>query len=185
MDAIEKNITKRVLGIVNGHSEHRILVVDDKDENLRVAVNLLKLVGFETEEAINGKEAIEKFESWDPHLILMDMRMPVMDGYEATRLIKGTEKGKRTSIVALTASAFEDERKKMESLGMQGYIRKPFRKSELFSTMGKILDIEYLYEDEIPTSKNNQHINKSTHTGRHRKTALCSRAKHARSSFSC
>ncbi|MBK7173501.1 MAG: response regulator [Bacteroidales bacterium] len=159
-DAIEKNITKRVIGIVNGHSEHRILVVDDKDENLRVAVNLLKLVGFETEEAINGKEAIEKFESWEPHLILMDMRMPVMDGYEATRLIKGTEKGKRTPIVALTASAFEDERKKMESLGMQGYIRKPFRESELFSTMGKILDIEYLYEDETPTSKNNQHINK-------------------------
>ncbi len=86
--------------------------------------------------------------------------MPVMDGYEATRLIKGTEKGKKTPIVALTASAFEDERKKMESLGMQGYIRKPFRESELFNTMGKILEIEYLYEDETPTFKNNQQTNK-------------------------
>ncbi len=159
-EAIEKNITTRVIGIVNGKAAHRILVVDDKDENLRVAVNLLKLVGFETAEAINGKDAIEKFETWHPHLILMDMRMPVMDGYEATRLIKETEKGKLTPIVALTASAFEDERKKMESLGMQGYIRKPFRESELFNTMGKILNIEYIYEDETPSLENSHHTNK-------------------------
>jgi CheY-like chemotaxis protein len=124
-------------------------VVDDRDENLKVAVNLLKLVGFETMEAINGKDAIEKFEKWNPHLILMDMRMPVMDGYEATRLIKETEKGKQTAIVALTASAFEDERKKIESLGMQGYIRKPFRENELFGTLGKLLDIEYIYEENL------------------------------------
>jgi CheY-like chemotaxis protein len=78
----------------------------------------------------------------------MDMRMPVMDGYEATRRIKSTEKGKNTPIVALTASAFEDERKKVESLGMNGYIRKPFRESELFLTIGKILGINYIYEDD-------------------------------------
>jgi CheY-like chemotaxis protein len=79
------------------------------------------------------------------------MRMPVMDGYEAARLIKETEKGKKTAIIALTASAFEDERKKIESLGMQGYIRKPFRESELFGTMGRILNIEYVYEEEVPS----------------------------------
>ena len=72
---------------------YRILVVDDKNDNLKVASDLLKLVGFETNEAANGEVAIEKFESWNPHLILMDMRMPVMDGYEATRRIKSTEKG--------------------------------------------------------------------------------------------
>jgi CheY-like chemotaxis protein len=125
-------------------------VVDDKDENLKVAINLLKLVGFETMEAVDGNEAIEKFEKWNPHLILMDMRMPGMDGYEATRLIKETEKGKQTAIVALTASAFEDERKKIELLGMQGYIRKPFRENELFGTLGKILDIEYIYDETVP-----------------------------------
>jgi two-component system sensor histidine kinase/response regulator len=159
-DAIEVNITKRVIGIVNGKASHRILVVDDKDENLQVVVNLLRLVGFETQEAINGKDAIEKFDTWNPHLILMDMRMPVMDGYEATRQIKKTEKGKQTPIVALTASAFEDERKKMESLGMQGYIRKPFRENELFSAISKILEIEYIYEDEAPASKSTLHTNK-------------------------
>jgi len=147
-EAIEVNISKRVIGISRSKELYRILVVDDKDENLKVVIDLLKLVGFETLEAVNGKDAIEKFEVWNPHLILMDMRMPVMDGYEATRIIKATEKGKKTPIVALTASAFEDERQKMESLGMQGYIRKPFRENELFSSLGKILDLEYVYEDE-------------------------------------
>lgn len=141
-EAIEKNTLKRVIGIEKQKDAFRILVVDDKDENLRVAIDLLTLVGFETCEAINGVDAIEKFEEWNPHLILMDMRMPVMDGYEATRKIKSTEKGKQTPIVALTASAFEDERKKM-----QGYIQKPFRENELFGTLGKILDLKYIFRN--------------------------------------
>jgi two-component system, sensor histidine kinase and response regulator len=148
-EAIEKNTTKRVIGFEKENGPCRILVVDDRDENLKVAIDLLKLVGFETNEAINGLEAIEKFEEWNPHLILMDMRMPVMDGYEASSRIKSTEKGKKTPIVALTASAFEDERKRVESLGINGYIRKPFRDNELFSTIGKLLDIKYIFEDEI------------------------------------
>lgn len=154
-DAIEKNTSKRVIGIEKQKEAYRILVVDDKDENLRVAIDLLTLVGFKTCEATNGVEAIEKFEQWNPHLILMDMRMPVMDGYEATRKIKLTEKGKQTPIVALTASAFEDERKKIESLGMRGYIRKPFRENELFGTLSKILDLQYIYEDDVQTQVQN------------------------------
>jgi CheY-like chemotaxis protein len=148
-EAVETNITQRVIGIAKPKAAHRILVVDDREENLKVAVNLLNLVGFETMEAVDGNEAIEKFEKWNPHLILMDMRMPGMDGYEATRLIKETEKGQQTAIVALTASAFEDERKKIESLGMQGYIRKPFRENELFATLGKILHVEYIYDEAL------------------------------------
>jgi two-component system sensor histidine kinase/response regulator len=154
-EAIEKNNLKRVIGIEDKKESYRILVVDDKDENLKVAIDLLKLVGFETSEAINGVEAIEKFEEWNPHLILMDMRMPVMDGYDATRIIKSTEKGKLTPIVALTASAFEYERKKIESIGMQGYIRKPFRENELFGTISKILQLKYIYEEENIANKVN------------------------------
>lgn len=148
-EAIEKNSSKRVVGFEKKNESYRILVVDDRDENLKVAIDLLKLVGFETNEAVNGLEAIEKFEKWNPHLILMDMRMPVMDGYEASSRIKSTEKGKKTPIVALTASAFEDERKRIESLGINGYIRKPFHDNELFSTIGKLLDIKYIFEEEI------------------------------------
>ncbi|MEI6435625.1 MAG: ATP-binding protein [Bacteroidota bacterium] len=146
-------IAKRVICIDKGQETCRILVVDDKEENLKVAVNLLKLVGFETNEAVNGVEAIAKFEQWNPHLILMDMRMPVMDGYEATRRIKSTEKGKQTPVIALTASSFEEERKKTMELGMHDYIRKPFRENELFSTIGKVLGVKYVYEDETSWSQ--------------------------------
>ncbi len=145
----EPNSAKRIISIEKGEKVYRILVVDDKEENLQVAVNLLKLVGFETIEAVDGKEAVRKFEEYNPDLILMDMRMPVMDGYEATRLIKLVEKGKLTPIVALTASTFADERNKIDSIGVQGYIHKPFRENELFHTVGKILGVKYLYEEEV------------------------------------
>jgi two-component system sensor histidine kinase/response regulator len=159
---VEKNNVKRVIGIENSAARYRILVVDDKSDNLKVATTLLRLVGFETREARNGEEAIAKFEAWDPHLILMDMRMPVMDGYESTRRIKLTERGKLTPVVALTASTFEDELKKIERLGMQGYIRKPFREDELFKTIGDILGIKYSYEDETPDGSQSLTDNEAT-----------------------
>lgn len=147
-DTIEKNTSRQVIGIDNKDTVYRILVVDDKSDNLQVASTLLKLVGFETMEAVNGEEAISKFVEWHPHLILMDMRMPVMDGYEATRKIRSMDEGDSIPIVALTASTFEDELKKIDSLGVQGFIRKPFRESELFNTIGKILHVSYIYADD-------------------------------------
>jgi two-component system sensor histidine kinase/response regulator len=157
--SVDRNTARGVIGIENPESTYRILVVDDKEDNLKVASTLLNLVGFETREAINGEEAIAKFEKWSPHLILMDMRMPVMDGYEATRRIKATDKGKVTPIVALTASTFEDELKKIEALGIQGFIRKPFREIELFNTIGKILGIKYIYDMEKVASMVDYGIN--------------------------
>ena len=151
-EVTETKSNRRIIGIEKSQKTYRILVVDDKEENLKVAVNLLRLVGFETNEAVNGEEALLKFEQWNPDLILMDLRMPVMDGYEATRRIKSTDKGKQTPIVALSASMFEEENKKRESLGLQGYIRKPYTENELFGTIGKVLGIQYLYEDETPIS---------------------------------
>ena len=147
----EASITKRVTGIENQQDTYRILVVDDKEENRQVIVNFLQLAGFQTSEAINGEEAISKFEQWNPHLILMDMRMPVMDGYEATRQIKATEKGKQTPVIAVTASSFEDEHKNKIALEFQGYVRKPFHENELFAAIGKALGIGYIYEEETTT----------------------------------
>ncbi|MCX6269611.1 MAG: response regulator, partial [Bacteroidetes bacterium] len=149
--------SKVVVRIDHEGDPYRVLVVDDKKENLTVAVTLLQMVGFETIEAVDGEDAIAKFSEWKPDLILMDMRMPVMDGYEATRQIKLTEKGKSTPIIALTASTFEDELKKIDSFGLQGYIRKPFREDELFNTIGNILGIKYIYEDEIIVPQTGYH----------------------------
>ena len=143
----EDLILKRVIGIDNTKDKYRVLVVDDKEENLRVVVDFLHWVGFETNEASGGEEAIAKFESWSPHLVLMDIRMPLMDGYEATRRIKATEKGKLTPVIALTASSFEVDWKNNAGFNFQGYIRKPFRESELLHTIAEVLGIEYLYEE--------------------------------------
>jgi hypothetical protein len=90
--------TKRVIRIEKENEHYRILVVDDNEENLKVVIELLILAGFETFTAKNGEDAIRKFENWSPQLISMDMRMPVMDGYEASRLIKSTEKGTKNKI---------------------------------------------------------------------------------------
>jgi PAS domain S-box-containing protein len=157
---VQETMKQRVLSIDNGKNEYRILVVDDTEENRQVVVRLLNLVGFITMEAVNGEDAIAKFDEWNPHLILMDMRMPVMDGYEATRRIKQTEKGIQTPIVALTASSFEDEQKKIGELGIHGYIRKPFRESELFGTIGNVLDIKYIFEDESACSAEKSELTK-------------------------
>ena len=157
-----KSFNKRVTGIESGTAHYRILVVDDIKENLEVMVNLLKLVGFETMEAVNGADALVKFKEWNPHLILMDIRMPVMDGYEAFKLIQATEKGRRTPVVAVTASSFEDERNLIIALGMKGYIRKPFHENELFSVIGEILGIKFIYEQTdfaLPLSPYSENLN--------------------------
>jgi PAS domain S-box-containing protein len=158
VEGIQNMVVKRVIGFEKAVENYRILVVDDKEENLKVVVNLLGLVGFETKEAENGEDAIVKFEEWNPHLILMDMRMPILDGYEATRRIKLTEKGKQIPIVALTASSFEDEQRKIGELGISGFIRKPFRESELFGTIGNVLGIKYIFDDEPTFDDENYQI---------------------------
>ncbi|HEY9705748.1 MAG TPA: response regulator, partial [Allocoleopsis sp.] len=87
-----------------------MITVDDKPVNCQLLMRLLEPLGFEVKEAGNGQESIEIWEKWQPHLIFMDMRMPIMDGYEATKYIKSTTKGNATAIIALTASVLEEEK---------------------------------------------------------------------------
>lgn len=158
VDASDIEVTKksrRVLGLVPGQITYRVLVVDDKFENRHLLGKLLSSVGFEIAEAENGLAAIQKWESWDPHLIWMDMRMPVMDGYEATKRIKATTKGQATVIIALTASVFEHERNIIISAGCNDFVAKPFREADIFEVMTRQLGVQFVYEDqqtEAPTS---------------------------------
>ena len=105
---LEQTHTPEVIGLAPNQRSYRILIVEDVAENRLFLVQLLSSVGFEVREAENGQAAIAIWESWQPDLILMDMRMPVMDGYEATRQIKATLAGQKTAIVALTASVFDN-----------------------------------------------------------------------------
>ena len=137
----------RAIALKPGQPQFRILVVDDKWESRRLLVQFLGPIGFALEEASNGQEAIQIWEEWHPHLIWMDMRMPVMDGYEATRQIKATTEGQATAIIALTASNFEEERNLILSTGCDDFLRKPFREHEIFELMQKHLGVEYIYEE--------------------------------------
>ncbi|WP_293121869.1 ATP-binding protein [Microcoleus sp. bin38.metabat.b11b12b14.051] len=139
--------TRHVIALEPNQHPYRILIVDDKPLNRQLLIKLLNPLGFELKEATNGQEAIDIWDSWEPHLIWMDMRMPVMDGYEATQYIKGTIKGQATAIVALTASVLEEERAVILSAGCDAFMRKPFREADIFDAMHKQIGVRYIYED--------------------------------------
>jgi two-component system sensor histidine kinase ChiS len=149
ISSIEARPQRRVVGLEDGQQTYRILAVDDKEVNRQLLVKYLQPLGFEVREAKDGNEAIEIWEAWDPHLVLMDMRMPVMDGYEATRHIKSTTKGQATVIVALTASALEEDREVILSEGCDAYIRKPFTEIELFEVLSKHLGVRFVYGEAL------------------------------------
>ncbi len=137
-----------VAGLSPGTGPRRILVVDDIRDNRDLLRGLLQPVGFEIREANNGVEALAAFAEWSPHAVLMDMRMPVMDGYEATRRIKASEAGRDTPVIAVTASAFRDSEQEVHRTGVSAYVRKPFRAAEIFDALGRCLGLEYVYAPE-------------------------------------
>ena len=141
---------RRVIGIESAQPTYRLLVAEDSETNRELLTKLLAPIGFEVRETGNGLEAIEAWKRWEPHLIWMDMRMPVMDGYEATRRIKATPDGQATIIIALTASAFEEDREKILATGCDDFMRKPFREDELFDLLAKHLGVRYIYEEVAP-----------------------------------
>jgi PAS domain S-box-containing protein len=143
----------QVIGLEAAQPEYRILVVEDKPDNQQLLSDLLTQVGFRVLEAVNGKEAINMFKDKHPDLICMDMRMPVMDGYEATRRIKAMPNGQRTPILALTASAFEEDREAIMASGCDGLVRKPIKEHELFDNIKHLLDVEFRYKDHVAESQ--------------------------------
>lgn len=151
--SIEANPTRaqgRVLSLRPGQPQYRVLIVDDKFDNQDLLTQLLSSVGFETRTAADGQEAILQWQQWHPHLIWMDMRMPVLDGYEATRQIRTLEASSTappTIIIALTASAFEEQRWQILGAGCDDLVRKPFRERLIFDKMAEYLGVQYLYAE--------------------------------------
>jgi CheY-like chemotaxis protein len=148
LEAMERPAPRRVVGLKPGQGPYRVLVADDQQESRILLSEMLKAVGFDVLEVRDGREALACFERWKPHLILMDMRMPVMDGYEACRDIKATDEGRRTAIVAVTANAFDDTRQQVFEAGVDAYLRKPFREHELLEVIRTCLPVQYLYEGD-------------------------------------
>jgi PAS domain S-box-containing protein len=151
---IELPLTKqKVLTIAPGQQNYRVLVVDDRQENRDLLIQLLGSVGFQIRTATNGKEAISIWQQWQPHLIWMDLRMPVMDGYEATRQIKATSQGQNTAIIALTATVFEEQRSSIFAAGCDDVVRKPFQEQVIFDKMTEHLGVRYLYQEQASASQ--------------------------------
>jgi signal transduction histidine kinase/CheY-like chemotaxis protein len=140
-------ITRRVIGIRAGEERPKILVVDDQLANRDWLMKLLAILGFQVEGAENGEAAIRIWEEWRPQLILMDVHMPVMDGFEATRRIKAAIGGKETVIIALTASALTDQRESAIQNGADDFVSKPFNQHELLEKMRGHLKVAFEYED--------------------------------------
>lgn len=148
--AIASQPTSRVIGLAPHQKNYRILVVDDYWENRQVLVKLLTPLGFAVKEAENGQVAVEVWEQWQPDLIWMDMRMPVMNGYEATTQIRSQIKGQATTIIALTASTLEEEHAIVLSAGCDDFVRKPFLEQVIFEKMANYLGVQYVYEETAP-----------------------------------
>jgi CheY-like chemotaxis protein len=138
----------RVIGIRPGLPKYRILIADDDEDNLSLMDMTLRKVGFETRLATNGEAAIREFKKWHPHLILTDMHMPRMDGFEAIRKIRTLPGGKEVKIIGVSASAFDDARRKVINCGADDYFSKPYKEIDLFEILAKYLKVEYLFESE-------------------------------------
>jgi len=148
IDIKQKIVSGQIIGLSPQQKIPRILIVDDNYENRLLMKKTLFKIGFETQEAVNGKDAITTFERWHPDLICMDIRMPMMDGYEATKRIKSSSAGKKTIIIAVTASVFKNEKDKVMLAGCDDFLRKPYQEEELLETIAKHLKLEYLYAKE-------------------------------------
>lgn len=156
----EENVC-RVIGLVPNQPQRRILVVDDQKDNRLLLVRLLMQLGFAVREATNGQEAVQIWQEWQPDLIWMDIRMPLLDGYEATKQIRAMETEPTSIIIALTAQASQSdtpdgtqsERTLALAAGCNDYISKPFREETLFLKMKEYLGLEYIYAEPNPKEK--------------------------------
>jgi PAS domain S-box-containing protein len=142
-----KDTPRQVLRLQPGQSNCRVLIADDIEDNRQLLAQLLGPVGFEIRLAINGAEAVQEFEKWRPHLILMDFRMPVMDGHEAIRQIRAMAGGKEIKIIAVTASAMDENRQVLMEIGADDFISKPFREIDLFQKIHAQLGVEFVYAE--------------------------------------
>ena len=142
-----------VIALAPDQPEYRILIVEDQLENQLLLTRLLEDIGFKVRLAENGEQAIELFQSWKPHFIWMDRRMPVMDGLEATRRIRALPDGKEVVIVAVTASVFKEQHEELIEAGMNDFVRKPYRSNEIYACIAKHLGVRYLYRSEPATAE--------------------------------
>jgi signal transduction histidine kinase/CheY-like chemotaxis protein len=134
----------RVMTLTPEQQNYRLLVVEDQPENRQLFVDMLQAVGFEVQAAANGEEAIAQWQSWKPHLIWMDMQMPIMDGSTTANYIKTHAlKDNCPVIVALTAYAWGQDRAKVLACGCDDFISKPFNSEAIWAKLTEHLGVQF------------------------------------------
>ncbi|WP_190274487.1 ATP-binding protein [Oscillatoria nigro-viridis] len=139
---------KRVQGLAPNQQIYRILVADDESANRLLLTQILKSAGFVVRFADNGTLAVKLWRKYKPHLIWMDLRMPVLDGFQAVQQIRALPNGSNTKIIALSANAFVKTQELALSNGFDDFVAKPFREAVIFEKMALHLDVRYIYEEE-------------------------------------
>lgn len=138
---IPLNQEKMTLQEVPEFIEAVVMVVEDNRHNLDLVKTLLEARNIKVEEALNGKEALDKLKqnTSKPDVILMDMKTPIMDGYETTKIIKANDDWKNIPVIALTATIMKEDREKIIQCGCDGFLPKPVNEDQLFSELIKYL----------------------------------------------
>jgi PAS domain S-box-containing protein len=149
---------RRIIGAEPHQTPYRILIVDDQPENRWLLIKTLTQIGLSVRDVGTGEEAVQVWEQWHPHLIWMDLRMPGLDGYEATRLIRAKQHTLSSSadrpepvIIALTAQASSGDRSLALEAGCNDFVAKPFREDELFAALETYLGLRYIYASDEDT----------------------------------
>ncbi len=137
-----------VIGLAPGQPVWRILAAEDDPDSQFFIERLMHQIGVEIRIARNGEEAVHQFREWHPDLILMDIRMPVLDGMQATRLIRALPGGD-LPIIALTASVFREEQPAIIAAGCTDILFKPLKVEELFAKIAEVLPVRYRYDQDM------------------------------------
>ncbi len=148
LEASDAESGNDVVGLAPGQSDYRVLIVEDNPENRKVLTQFLRPLGFHVREAGNGQEGLKISQDWYPHLILMDMRMPIMDGFEATRRIKADENGQAIKIIAITANVFAHEKDLVMNAGCDDFLSKPVRLNELVKKLEQHLGVCFIFAEQ-------------------------------------
>jgi CheY-like chemotaxis protein len=131
----------------------RLFIVDDKWENRSVMVNLLTPLGFQVREATDGQDGLNKVLEARPDLIITDLVMPILDGFELVRRLRKMPEFEQIPIIAASASVFEYHQEKSIIVGCNDFIAKPFRVEVLLELLSKHLPIKWIYEEPVDTTE--------------------------------
>jgi len=143
---------RRAIGLAEGQPRLCVLIVEDRLENRMLLRQILERFHFDLREVSDGQSAIVQVEEWRPHLVWMDVRMPGMDGLQATRAIRANSGDPQPKIIAMTAHVLDEERQRARAAGCDDFLCKPYREDDIVNLLAKHLGLRFVYDGEAGNS---------------------------------